>query len=311
MRVVVTGGAGFVGGNLCRVLADRVDEIVVVDDFSTGYKSNLTGLPVTLYEGSVLDQAVLAEACHGAASIVHLAARPSVPRSVADPLATHEVNVTGTLKVLQAAREQRAHVVLASSSSVYGADPTLPKHEGLVPAPKSPYAASKLSAEAYALAYQDVYDLPVIAFRFFNIYGPLQSAGHAYAAAVPTFTDRLLTGLPVPVHGDGQQTRDFTAVDSATAVLADAVAGRVRHRTPVNLAFGTRTSLRELIEELEQVSGRTAKVQRLPERPGDVRHSQADPGTLLRLFPRARQQPLRHGLRSTVEWFLDTGGRQQ
>src|SRR5215213_6895679 len=168
MKVVVTGGAGFVGGNLCRVLAGECTDLVVLDDLSTGYKANLTGLPVTLYEGSILDRELLAEACDGAASIVHLAARGSVPASVADPASTHEVNATGTLNVLDEARAQGAHVVVASSSSVYGGGPTLPKHEGLAAAPRSPYAASKLAAEAYAHAYQDVFDLPAMVFRFFN-----------------------------------------------------------------------------------------------------------------------------------------------
>jgi UDP-glucose 4-epimerase len=202
-------------------------------------------------------------------------------------------------------------VVVASSSSVYGGGPTLPKHEGLVATPRSPYAASKLAAESYAGAYLDVFELQVIAFRFFNIYGPLQSAGHAYAAAVPTFIDRLVAGAPIPLYGDGGQTRDFTSVGAVTRVLAEAVAGRVTHRGPVNLAFGTRTSLRELIAVLEEMSGRTAVIDRLPERAGDVRDSQADSSTLLRLFPQARHEPLRRGLGKTLNWFLETGGRQE
>jgi UDP-glucose 4-epimerase len=311
MRVVITGGAGFVGGNLCRVLADRRTDIVVVDDFSTGYKSNLAGLDVTLYEGSILDRGLLAEACAGADSIVHLAARASVPRSIKEPVATNEVNVTGTVNVLEAARGQGAHVVVASSSSVYGSGPALPKHEGLAAAPRSPYAASKLAAESYAQAYQDAFDLPTIAFRFFNIYGPLQSVGHAYAAAVPTFIARLLAGAPIPLYGDGRQTRDFTSVGAVTRVLAEAVAGRVSHCGPVNLAFGTRTSLQELIAVLEEVSGRSALIDRQPERAGDIRDSQADCGTLLRLCPRAREEPLRHGLGETLTWVRQTGGRQE
>ncbi len=311
MKVVITGGAGFVGGNLCRVLADRQADVVVVDDFSTGYKSNLTGLDTTLYEGSILDRGLLAEACDGADSIVHLAARASVPRSIAEPVATNEVNVTGTLNVLEAAREQDAHVVVASSSSVYGAGPPLPKHEGLAAAPSSPYAASKLAAESYARAYQDVFNLQAIAFRFFNIYGPLQSVGHPYAAAVPTFIARLVAGEPIPVYGDGRQTRDFTSVASVIEVLAEAVTARITHRGPVNLAFGSRTSLRELIAMLEEVSGRTAVIDPRPDRAGDIRDSQADCSTLLRLFPQARQEPLRRGLDNTLSWFLETGGRQE
>jgi UDP-glucose 4-epimerase len=311
MKVVITGGAGFIGANLCRALADQPVDVVVIDDFSTGFKSNLAGLDVTLYEGSVLDRELLTEVCHGARSIVHLAASASVPRSIADPVGTSQVNVTGTINVLEAAREHHAHVVVASSSSVYGTSPTLPKHEGLAVAPRSPYAASKLAAESYALAYQDVFGLETLAFRFFNVYGPLQSAGHCYAAVVPTFVAALAAGRPIPLHGDGLQTRDFTSVGAVAQVLAEAVARRVWHRGPVNLAFGSRTSLRALIALLEEVSGRAATIDRQPARPGDVRDSQADNSTLRRLFPQARSEPLRRGLDNTLKWFLETGGRQE
>jgi UDP-glucose 4-epimerase len=310
MKIVITGGAGFIGANLCRALAGQPAEVVVLDDLSTGFKSNLAGLDVTLYEGSVLDRELLAEVCHGARSIVHLAASASVPRSLADPVGTSQVNVTGTINVLEAAREHHAYVVVASSSSVYGTNPTLPKHEGLAAAPRSPYAASKLAAESYALAYQDAFGLKTLAFRFFNVYGPLQSAGHVYAAVVPTFVAALVAGRPLPLHGDGLQTRDFTSVGSVTTVLADAVARQVCHPGPVNLAFGSRTSLRELVALLAEVSGRPATIDRQPARAGDVRDSQADNSILRRLFPQARSEPLRSGLRNTLSWYLETGVRQ-
>lgn len=311
MKIVITGGAGFVGANLCRALADQPSEVVVLDDLSTGYKSNLAGLDVTFYEGSILDRELLDEVCHGAQSIVHLAARASVPRSIADPVVTNRVNVTGTINVLETAREHNAHVIVASSSSVYGANPTLPKHEGLAVAPMSPYAASKLAAESYALAYQAVFDLKTLVFRFFNVYGPLQSAGHVYAAVVPAFAAALVADRPIPLHGDGLQTRDFTSVNSVTQVLVEAVTNRVWYRGPVNLAFGSRTSLRELIALLEEVSGRTVAIDRQPARTGDVRDSQADNSILRRLFPQAQSEPLRCGLDQTLRWFLETGGRQE
>jgi UDP-glucose 4-epimerase len=311
MRVVVTGGAGFIGANLCRVLADAGADVVALDDLSSGYKANLAGLPVTFCEGSIVDRALVVETVRGADSIVHLGARPSVPRSLADPVATHEANVTGTLTVLEAARDCGAHVVLASSSSVYGANPVLPKHEALPPAPLSPYAVSKLAAESYALAYQHVFGVPALAFRFFNVYGPMQPAGHAYAAVVPAFVSALLAGRPLPLYGDGMQTRDFTSVGTVCTVLADAVARRVCHPRPVNLAFGTRTSLRELIALLEGMSGRTAVVEELPPRAGDVRDSQADNTTLRSLFPSVQAEPLSDGLARTVDWFTRTGGRPE
>ena len=180
MKVVVTGGAGFIGANLCQELCARreVAEVVVVDNLSTGSVANLDGLGVTLIKESVLNRSALDAACAGADSIVHLAAIPSVPRSVEDPLASHAANATGTLEVLEAARRHAVgHIVVASSSSVYGANLVLPKHEGLCAEPMSPYAVSKLATEAYALAYRECFGLSVLALRFFNVFGPLQPAG--------------------------------------------------------------------------------------------------------------------------------------
>jgi UDP-glucose 4-epimerase len=189
MRVLVTGGAGFIGANLVRSLAGdpRFRSVTVLDDLSTGDPANLDGAgDVRLVTGSVCDQRLVDELVEAADGIVHLAARPSVPRSMKEPFATHEANATGTLRVLEAARQAGGrYVVVASSSSVYGANPSLPKHEGLVPEPLSPYAVSKLAAEAYTTAYAAGFGLPTLAFRFFNVFGPLQPAGHDYAAVVP------------------------------------------------------------------------------------------------------------------------------
>ncbi|MEQ1701859.1 MAG: NAD-dependent epimerase/dehydratase family protein, partial [Ilumatobacteraceae bacterium] len=179
MRIVVTGGAGFIGANLSRALLTGGHDVVVLDDLSTGNLRNLDGLPVRFVEGSVLSAAALDDACAGADTIVHLAALGSVPRSVADPLPTHAVNATGTAMVLEAARRHGGlHVLFSGSSSVYGANPTLPKHEGLQAQPMSPYAASKLAAESYVLSFGHSYGLPVLPFRFFNVFGPRQSAEH-------------------------------------------------------------------------------------------------------------------------------------
>ncbi len=306
MRVVVTGGAGFIGANLCRELTGRaeVDEIVAFDKLSTGSADNLVGVDaVKLVEGDICDPAAISDVAARADSIVHLGARPSVPRSLQDPVASHEANVTGTLNVLEAARRTGAHLVVASSSSVYGANPALPKVETLLPLPRSPYAASKLATEGYALAYNESFRVRSLVFRFFNVYGPLQPAGHAYAAVVPAFVDAALRGKPIPVHGDGLQTRDFTYVGTVTRVLADAVVRSVDHAGPVNLAFGSRISLRELVAELEQVLGRTLEVEHQPARPADVRDSQADNALLLKLFPGIDPVPIPTGLAATVQWF--------
>ncbi|MDQ4008065.1 MAG: NAD-dependent epimerase/dehydratase family protein [Actinomycetota bacterium] len=306
MRIVITGGAGFIGANLARTLLDAGDEVVVVDDFSTGVRSNLDGLDVTLLEGTILDPDLLDKAMAGAESAVHLAALPSVPRSINDPVSSHHANATGTLEVLEAVRRADVpHVVVASSSSVYGANPELPKHEGLRTAPMSPYAVSKLATEAYALAFAHCYDLDVLAFRFFNVFGPLQPAGHAYAAVVPAFVDAAIHGRPLPVQGDGTQSRDFTYVGSLTRVVADAVHRRVSSPEPVNLAFGGRTTLRELIRLLETELGHEVGIETLPPRPGDVPHSQADSSRLLGLFPEVHPVALEEGLRATVAWFRE------
>lgn len=306
MKIVVTGGAGFIGANLCRTLAahDAIGEVVALDNLSTGFRHNLDGVDTTLVEGDLTDPDTLDSVLHDAAAVVHLGARPSVPRSVADPLASHHANATGTIQVLDAARRAGGlHVVVASSSSVYGSNPTLPKHEDLATRPLSPYAASKLATEAYALAYGSTYAMPTLAFRFFNVFGPLQAAGHAYAAVVPAFVSSALAGEPVTVHGDGTQSRDFTFVDTVASVITDAVVRRVASSEPVNLAFGTRTSLLDVIAQLEALLGHPIERAHVESRVGDVKHSQATNDRLRALFPDVVPVDLNVGLERTVEWF--------
>jgi UDP-glucose 4-epimerase len=304
MRVVITGGAGFIGANLARSMVSEGMDVVVVDDLSSGFLTNLDGVNVQFHEGTILDPGLLDEVLPGADSVVHLAAIPSVPRSINDPVASHQANATGTLQVLEAVRRADvSHVVVASSSSVYGANPTMPKREDMPTEPMSPYAVSKLATEGYAVAYHHSYGLDVLPFRFFNVFGPLQAAGHAYAAVVPAFVDAALSRRPLPVHGDGSQTRDFTFVGSVTRVIARAVAEHVSSPSPVNLAFGTRTSLNELIEVVEGVLGRRVERETRPGRRGDVPHSQADGTRLAGLFPGVDPVALEDGVRATVDWF--------
>jgi UDP-glucose 4-epimerase len=307
MRILVTGAAGFIGSHVCERLVDDGHDVVGIDDLSTGSVDNLEGIGVQLVQGSILDHDALAEATTGAGAIVHLAARPSVPRSIIDPVASHEANATGTLRVLEAARVlDNPIVVVASSSSVYGANPTLPKREDLACQPLSPYAVSKLATEQYALAWQHSYGLRTLAFRFFNVFGPRQAPGHAYAAVIPAFTHAAITGAPLTVHGDGTQSRDFTYVGTVTGVIVDAITRGVTCATPVNLAFGSRTSLLEVIERLGSITGLgLLPCEHTEVRAGDVPHSQADNTLLRSLFPDVEPVPLDDGLRATVDWMKD------
>lgn len=303
MRILVTGGAGFIGSNLVRRLLADGDSVAVIDDLSTGYRSNLDDLDIDFFEASILNEDALAEAADGAESIIHLGALGSVPRSVKDPMASHQANATGTLMVCQAAQRQGAHLVAASSSSVYGSTPDLPRRENLPTRPMSPYAVTKLATESYLLAFGASYDLPTLPFRFFNVYGPRQAAGHVYAAVIPVFIDAALRGEPLPLNGDGLQSRDFTFVDTVTWVLADSAHRRVTSDRPVNLAIGANVTLRDLIAELEDMLGRELPIEQRPPRVGDVRASQSDPSLLRSLFPDVPEVQFRTGLGATLEWF--------
>lgn len=308
MKTVVTGGAGFVGAHLVKRLVDDGHEVVVIDDLSSGFRSNLDGINAELIEASILDEGAL-DTIHDADAVVHLAAVPSVPRSVKFPVASHEANATGTVRVLEAARVNNAHVIVASSSSVYGANPILPKVETMRPMPISPYAVSKLATESYAISYQHVYELPTLAFRFFNIFGPLQAPGHAYAAVVPAFTHAAVNGEPLTVHGDGEQTRDFTYVGTVVDTIVDALNRKVTADTPVNLAFGTRYSLLEVVSLLEAELGGSLERNHIGVREGDVRDSQADSTVLRSLFPDIEPVSLEVGLKATVEWMKQREGQ--
>lgn len=304
MHVLITGGAGFIGSNLADMALADGHAVSVIDDLSTGYRENLDGLDVTFHEGSILDEDVLDAAMANADSVVHLAALGSVPRSISDPAASHAVNATGTLAVLEGARRAGVgHALVASSSSVYGMNPALPKSEREWVRPMSPYAVTKLATEQYALAYQQSFGMDSVAFRFFNVFGPGQRAGHVYAAVIPIFVDALLRDEPMTINGDGSHSRDFTYVGTVCQVLLDAVKRRVSHPEPVNLAFGTNTTLTELVGRIESISGKTATVHHGDPRPGDVLHSQADNAVLRSLFPDVQPVTLDEGLAQTLEWF--------
>jgi UDP-glucose 4-epimerase len=310
VKIVVTGGAGFIGANLCRRLAAEDHTVLALDDLSTGHKDNLRDIDVELVEGTILDAGVLDFVLRDAGAVVHLAARTSVPLSVDNPVASHVVNATGTVEVLEAVRRAgNPYVVMASSSSVYGANPILPKREDLATLPMSPYAASKLAAEAYTLAYHHSYDIAVLPLRFFNVFGPLQSASHAYAAVVPAFLSAATEGRPLIVHGDGLQSRDFTFVETVTEVIADAVRRRLTSAEPLNLAFGTRTNILTLAHLVEEIAGCAVGIEHVPPRVGDVRESESDPTRLQALFPHVVPSNLRDALEVTYAWFRSDQSR--
>ncbi|CAN7470194.1 NAD-dependent epimerase/dehydratase family protein [Terrabacter sp. LjRoot27] len=306
MRLLITGGAGFIGSNLARLALQSGHAVTVLDDFSTGYRENVDDIDVRLVEGSVADRDATDDAVTGADAVVHLGALGSVPRSIVDPVASHVANATGTLTLLESARAAGvSHVSCASSSSVYGMNPALPKHEREWVRPMSPYAVTKLATEQYTLCYQQAYGMDTLAFRFFNVYGPRQRAGHVYAAVIPVFLEALLRGEALPINGDGSNSRDFTYVGTVCKVLLDAAERRVTHPEPVNLAFGTNTTLLELVSRIEHAAGSAAEVVHRDPRPGDVKHSQADNASLRALFPDVSPVSLDEGLAETVTWFKE------
>lgn len=304
--VLITGGAGFIGSHLAdHFFANDPSWIVrVLDDFSSGFEENLAGARAEIHRGSIMVDSDLRKAISGATAVIHLAAIGSVPKSIENPMVTNDVNTTGTLRVLQFAREAGVQsIIVASSSSVYGSNPSLPKSEDDWVQPMSPYAASKLAAESYALAFSHSYGLRTLAFRFFNVYGPRQTANHPYAAVVPRFISAALQGKPLVIHGDGHQTRDFTPVSAVASALYAACIGNLSYSRPINLAFGTRTSVLELAKLVLQISGSRSRIEFGARRTGDVKASQADSSNLRELIPGITPMGLTEGLEETVRWF--------
>jgi UDP-glucose 4-epimerase len=305
---LVTGGAGFIGSHIATRLVAMNRPVRVVDNLSTGSRANLAHLErrIEFIEGDLADERTCARAVDGVEVVFHVAALPSVPRSLADPWGSHDANVNATVRLLQASHAAGVRrVVFSSSSSVYGDTPTLPKVEDVEPRPRSPYAASKLAAEQYVLAYARAGLVEGVALRYFNVFGPRQSPESQYAAVVPLFLHAAATATPATVFGDGEQTRDFTYVDNvvdANLLAATAPADRASGYT-VNVGAGERTSINQLLEMIEQVTGRSVARGRRPPRAGDVRDSLAG---LERAAERLGYRPevrLPDGLRRTWEWF--------
>ncbi len=305
---LVTGGAGFIGSNLIEALVKAGAHVRVLDNLSTGRRANLAavGDSIEWHEADVRDAEAVRRAVTGVDVVLHQAALASVPRSVAEPLTANEVNVTGTLHVLLAARDAGVRrVVIASSSSVYGNSPTLPKIETMPVEPLSPYAVSKLAAERYCQAFSEVYGLPTIGLRYFNVFGPRQDPNSEYAAVIPRFLTAMLRGEAPTIYGDGQQSRDFTYVDDvvqANLLAADAPATVSGY---YNVACGSRISLLELVDTLNTCLGTHLTARHEPPRAGDVRDSQADIGKIQAALGFAPQVSFADGLARTVAYFRD------
>lgn len=278
---LITGGAGFIGSHLADRLVASGSSVRILDNLSTGSLENLTGAAADaeLLIGDLRDADDVARAVAGVDVVLHLGALGSVPRSVEDPMTTHDVNATGTLRVLLAARDAGCErVVLAGSSSTYGDHPGLPKIEDETGNTLSPYATTKAAAEDYCRQFTALYDLNTVVLRFFNVFGPRQAAGHAYAAVIPRFVDWAKRDETILVHGDGEQSRDFTYIDNNVdgIVLAATTAAEIVKGKVYNLACNQRATLNDILGEIEGLAGHALRVEHVGSRPGDVRHSLAD-----------------------------------
>jgi len=305
-KVAITGGAGFIGSNLAASLNGMGHEVTIIDDLSTGLRSNVDSKNSEFKEISITDAPGLKKALKGSETIFHLAARGSVPRSIKNPVATHDVNATGTLNVLEAARETGAHVIFSSSSSVYGRNMQLPKIEKMWLGPMTPYAASKLSAEGYVEAYGSSFELPVTLLRFFNVFGPRQRPDHEYAAVIPKWIWLAMQGKPVDLYGDGSQSRDFTYVKTVVDIAISAMENKITTEGAVNLAYGNRIFLTQVVEILK-AEFPDLKVNNLPIRKGDVKESQNSPELLKSLFPNVKPYAFKDALGETIEWLRKDG----
>jgi nucleoside-diphosphate-sugar epimerase len=306
---LVTGGAGFIGSHLVdRLLADG-GRVRVLDNFSTGTLDNLAharraGNRLEVIEGDVRDLVAVERAAGGVRAIFHQAAMRSVPRSIDDPLGANDHNVTGTLTVLEAARRAGvARVVYASSSSVYGDRPDLPKREDQPPAPISPYAVSKAAGELYARVWTRTYGVETVGLRYFNVFGPRQDPTSEYAVVIPRFISRAIAGEPLEIHGDGQQSRDFTYVDNVVSANVLAVRAAGAGGEVFNVGCGDRISLLAIVDRLEQVLGRRLERRHTAPRAGDVRHTLADISHAKRFLSYEPLVPFDEGFRRTFDYF--------
>jgi nucleoside-diphosphate-sugar epimerase len=304
-KVLVTGGAGFIGSNLVRELLARGDDVRVLDNFSTGNRRNIEGLDVEVVEGELRSYERVHNAVRGVETVFHLGALGSVPRSVQDPLTSSAVNIEGTLNVLLAARDEGIkRVVFTSSSSIYGISNPLPLKETMPPDPISPYGVAKLAAERYCVSFSRVYDLETVVLRYFNVFGPRQDPTSQYAAVVPLFATAIAAGRPVTIFGDGEQSRDFTFVDNVVTATADAGSAAQTNGQIMNVAAASPASVNTLADTIGAILGKEVKKSYAAERPGDIRDSFADISEARRLIGFEPRVGLGEGLRRTIESLL-------
>jgi len=305
-RYLITGGAGFIGSHIVGALVDAGHDVRVIDNFATGKKENIASYheDIDLIEGDIRDLRTVERAVRGAEYILHQAALPSVSKSVADPISTNETNITGTLNVLVAARDAGVkRLVYASSSSVYGMNPSLPKKEDMEKMPASPYALQKYAGEVYCRLFYKLYGLETVMLRYFNIFGPRQDPTSQYAAVIPKFITRLQDDQASVIYGDGEQSRDFTYIENVVranllAAEAPGVAGEA-----MNIACGERTDLKEIVKLLHGLTGSSIPSEHVAARPGDVKHSHADITKARELLGYEPAINLREGLKHTVAYL--------
>jgi UDP-glucose 4-epimerase len=310
VKYLVTGAAGFIGSTLVRALLERGEFVRGVDNFSTGKRSNLHGLfeSTEFHEVDVNDMARMRLLCEGIDCVLHEAAVPSVPKSIADPLTSHHANIDGTISMLLAARDAKVkRFVYAASSSAYGNTPTLPKREEMKATPISPYAVQKLAGEMYAAAFARVYGMETVSLRYFNVFGPHQDASSQYSGVLSKFITAMLQGRAPVIHGDGEQSRDFTYVDNvvqANLRVAKAPADAVRGRT-FNVAMGRCRTLNEVFATLKAITGYSGEPVHDEDRAGDVRDSLADISAAQEAFGYDPQVDFEEGLQRTVAWYRE------
>jgi len=307
-KILITGGAGFIGSNIVLELVNRGEETRVLDNLVTGDKRNIEDVKndIEFIEGDIRDLKTVRKAVEDIDYIIHAAALPSVSRSIKDPITTNDVNVSGTLNLLTVAKDADVkRFIFASSSSIYGDSPKLPKEEGMCPDPKSPYAISKLVGEQYCKIFCDIYNLETVSLRYFNVFGPRQNPTSEYAAVIPKFINLMLKGKRPTIYGDGNQSRDFTFVKNVVDATIRAIKVKNISGEVINVACGERITINDLTKRINEILGTSIRPVYADSRPGDVRHSLADISKAKRILGYKPAYFFEEGLKETIKWFQD------